>query len=82
MSYHAANGENDTGRWRFNDVGDVCIVWNNLAPSLFTGCYRIDLEGSKMRWSSKSAGMQLVLRGYVSSTTLNQGGKENTHGRH
>ena len=40
------------GHWAIDENGDVCVKWAKqvIADS---GCFRVDLDGSKMAWSNE-----------------------------
>jgi hypothetical protein len=64
VSYQEQGGRADRGTWSIDPDGDVCIKWK--APSDLTNeCYKVDVQGSKVTWSSKTGSGHGGLRGEV-----------------
>lgn len=64
VTYDDAGGAKDTGTWRLDKAGDVCVVWRNLRQGR-EDCYRVTLEGRRLSWTGKSGGGSGILRGTI-----------------
>ena len=69
VTYSDADGHRESGSWRLDQVGDVCVSWQRDA-ALPTGCYRVTANGRSLSWSSKSAHSGETLRGAVTNAFL------------
>jgi hypothetical protein len=65
-TYSDAAGHRESGSWRLDQVGDVCVSWHGEA-ALPTGCYRVSANGRSLAWSNKSASSGEALRGAVTN---------------
>ena len=68
-TYSDAAGHRESGSWRLDQVGDVCVSWHGAA-ALPTGCYRVTADGRSLSWSSKSGRSGETLRGAVTNAFL------------
>jgi len=69
VTYSDADGHRDSGSWRLDRVGDVCVSWHGDA-ALPTGCYRVTANGRSLSWWNKSARSGETLRGAVTNAFL------------
>ncbi len=69
VTYSDAAGHRDSGSWRLDQVGDVCVSWHGDA-ALPTGCYRVTATGRSLSWWNKSARGGDTLRGAVTNAFL------------
>ena len=69
VTYSDADGHRDSGSWRLDRVGDVCVSWHGDA-ALPTGCYRVTANGRSLFWWNKSARSCVTLRGAVTNAFL------------
>ncbi|GAB2178838.1 hypothetical protein [Dongia sp. agr-C8] len=56
--------ETQTGAWSLDKSGDVCLKWPKAVVSE-DGCYRVDVVGHKVSWSSKNGTQKARLFGGV-----------------
>jgi len=69
VTYRDTGGRRDSGSWRLDRVGDVCMSWHR-ADAVPAGCYRVTTKGSSLSWWSKSASGGDTLRGTVTNAFL------------
>jgi hypothetical protein len=66
VTYADEGGHHDSGTWRINENGDICLRWlSSSAP--VAGCFRVTIDGRGMTWTKGHSNIQFVLRGDVSS---------------
>jgi hypothetical protein len=65
-TYSDAVGHRESGNWRLDRLGDVCVSWHGAA-ALPTGCYRVRADGRSLAWWNKSASSGETLRGMVTN---------------
>jgi hypothetical protein len=53
-----------SGTWSLDKSGDVCLKWPSAVASE-DGCYRVDVVGHKVSWSSKNGSQKARLFGGV-----------------
>jgi hypothetical protein len=69
VTYRDTGGHRDSGSWRLDRAGDVCVSWHGAdAPP--AGCYRVTAKGSSLSWWNKSASSGDTLRGTVTNAFL------------
>lgn len=73
-TYEDASGARDSGTWRLDDAGDVCVAWQQPADKQ-EGCFRVTVDGRKVAWDSKTGGGRATLRGGVTDTLLKGAGQ-------
>ena len=69
VTYRDAQGRQDSGRWRIDSSGSVCLQWN-AATTPGSGCFRVSVDGRRMTWSGQRSDLHAVLRGSVTSAYL------------
>jgi hypothetical protein len=69
VTYSDAVGHRNSGSWRLDRVGDVCISWRG-DTALPTGCYRVRADGRSLAWWNKSTRSDELLRGAVINAFL------------
>jgi hypothetical protein len=67
VTYRDSGGDDDRGRWRIDDDGDVCITWTSSDQE---HCFRVMLDGVTVSWRGKSGSGRGQLRGAIGSGTL------------
>lgn len=72
VSYKDDAGVSDKGKWRLDNDGDVCVVWENVAEAT-ERCFRVWADGNKVSWEGKSGSGSGQLRGGVTDTFVKQG---------
>ena len=70
VTYRDSAGEDDRGRWRLDDSGDVCITWSGSDQE---HCSRIMLDGDAVSWEGKAGSGRGTLRGGITGGTLEAG---------
>jgi hypothetical protein len=68
-TYEDTGGARDSGSWRIDDQGDVCVTWQFHANTQ-EGCYQVTVDGSKVAWEGKLGANQGKLRGGITDTFL------------
>ena len=58
------SAEPEHGAWSLDKSGDVCLKWPAAVASE-DGCYRVDVVGHKVTWSSKDGSQKARLFGGV-----------------
>jgi hypothetical protein len=54
VTIQQGSGSPEYGTWSIDNVGDVCVTWaKDVAAD--SGCFRVDVSGSKVSWSDKNA---------------------------
>jgi hypothetical protein len=67
VTYRDSAGDDDRGRWRIDDDGDVCISWTSSDQE---HCFRVTLEGDTVSWQGKSGSGRARLRGGITDGKL------------
>jgi hypothetical protein len=65
------SAEPQHGAWSLDNGGDVCLKWPAAVASE-NGCYRVDVIGHKVTWSSKDGSRKARLFGGVAPLEINQ----------
>ena len=73
-TYQDAAGTRDSGTWRLDEQGDVCVAWQNAADRQ-DGCFRVTVDGGKVTWKGKEGGGRATLRGGITETLLETAGQ-------
>lgn len=68
-TYSTHAGEHDSGTWRLDREGDVCIKWQKGAHPL-EGCFRVSFDRDRVSWRNKDGTTRAELRGDVTETFL------------
>ena len=69
VTYSDAAGNRESGSWRLDRVGDVCVSWHGNA-AMPVGCYRVRADGRNLVWGNDSAHTDETLRGAVTNAFL------------
>ena len=72
-TYQDAAGTRDSGTWRLDEQGDVCVAWQTADQQ--DGCFRVTVDGSKVAWEGKEGGGRAALRGGITETLLETAGQ-------
>ena len=64
VTYEDAAGEHDTGQWRMDDAGDVCVTWQKLNSGK-ENCFAVMLDNEILSWNGKSESGRGKLRGTI-----------------
>jgi hypothetical protein len=67
VTYRDSAGDDQRGRWRIDQDGDVCISWTSSEPEQ---CFRVTLDGDALSWQGKSGSGQGTLRGGITGGRL------------
>ncbi|MGH6896547.1 MAG: hypothetical protein ACREJ5_08360 [Geminicoccaceae bacterium] len=67
VTYRDSTGDDDRGRWRIDDDGDVCIMWTGSDQE---HCFRVTLDGDTVAWEGKSGSGRGRLRGGITAGNL------------
>jgi hypothetical protein len=67
VTYRDSAGDDDRGRWRIDDDGDVCISWTSSDQE---HCFRVTLDGDTVSWQGKSGSGRARLRGGITDGKL------------
>jgi hypothetical protein len=73
-TYQDATGTRDSGTWRLDETGDVCVAWQNPADRQ-EGCFRVSVDRGKVVWEGKEGGGRATLRGGITETLLKGAGQ-------
>jgi len=68
-TYEDSGGARDSGSWRIDNQGDVCVAWQYHADTQ-EGCYLVTVDGSKVAWEGKLGTTQAKLRGGITESFL------------
>jgi len=68
-TYSDAAGHRESGSWRLDRVGDVCVSWHGNA-ALPAGCYSVRANGRSLVWGNDSTHTDEMLRGAVTNAFL------------
>jgi hypothetical protein len=60
-----------SGTWSLDKSGDVCLKWPAAVASE-DGCYRVDVVGHKVTWSSKDGSQKARLFGGVAPLEMSK----------
>ena len=69
VTYSDAAGRRESGNWRLDQVGDVCVSWHGNA-AMPAGCYRVRANDRSLAWGNDSAHTAETLRGAVTNAFL------------
>jgi len=72
VTIQRGSGGPEYGTWSIDDVGDVCVTWAS-GVAADSGCFRVDVSGSKVSWSDKNAKHSGGLLGSVAPLDLQRG---------
>jgi hypothetical protein len=64
-------GKPESGTWSLDRSGDVCLKWPGAVAS-DDGCYRVDVVGHKVTWSSKDGAQKARLFGGVAPLEMSK----------
>ena len=64
-------GQPQPGTWSLDKSGDVCLKWPSAVASE-DGCYRVDVVGHKVTWSSKDGSQKARLFGGVAPLEMSK----------
>lgn len=64
-----ALGRHDSGRWHIDARGGVCLQWS-IPTTPQNGCFRVNVDGRHMTWTSQGGDVNAALRGSVTSAYL------------
>jgi hypothetical protein len=65
------DAEPQRGAWSLDKSGDVCLKWPGAVASA-DGCYRVDVVGHKVTWSSKDGAQKARLFGGVAPLEMSK----------
>lgn len=68
-TYEDNAGARDSGSWRIDSEGDVCVAWQYHADTQ-ERCFRVTVDGSKVAWAGKMGTSEGKLRGGITDTFL------------
>jgi hypothetical protein len=68
-TYEDTGGARDSGSWRIDNDGDVCVAWQYHADTQ-ERCFRLMVDGSKIAWEGKMGTSEGMLRGGITDTFL------------
>jgi hypothetical protein len=68
-TYEDTGGARDSGSWRIDNEGDVCVAWQFHVDKQ-EGCFLLTVDGSKVAWEGKLGATQTKLRGGITETFL------------
>jgi hypothetical protein len=72
VTIQRGSGNLEYGTWSIDDGGDVCVTWaKDVAAD--SGCFRVDVSGSRVSWSDKNAMHSGGLLGSVAPLDLQRG---------
>lgn len=74
VTYQDASGTRDSGSWRLDEAGDVCVTWQHPAEHK-EGCFEVTIDGNKIAWEGKPGSARGTLRGGVTDTYLQAAGQ-------
>jgi hypothetical protein len=68
-TYEDDGGARDSGTWRIDDEGDVCVTWQ-FHSDQSERCFRVTVDGNKIGWESKEGTGSEKLRGGITESFL------------
>jgi len=68
-TYSDDGGARDSGTWRIDEDGDVCVAWQFHADQS-EHCFRVTVDGSKIGWEGKEGTGGAKLRGGITESFL------------
>ena len=68
-TYEDDGGARDSGSWRIDEEGDVCLKWDFHADQT-ERCYRVMVDGNKISWEGKENTGAAKLRGGITESFL------------
>jgi hypothetical protein len=68
-TYEDDGGARDSGTWRIDQEGDVCVTWQ-FHTDQTERCFRVTVDGNKIGWEGKEATASMKLRGGITESFL------------
>lgn len=69
VTYHAADGDKDTGRWHIGDDGRLCVKFVKRDQGK-ENCFVVELEGRTLSWRGENGVERGTLRGGIADSFL------------
>ena len=69
VTYQAASGEKDTGRWHIGDDGRLCVKFVKRDQGK-ENCFVVELEGRTLSWRGENGAEHGTLRGGIADSFL------------
>ncbi len=69
VTYEAGSGEKDTGRWRIDKDGQLCVAFVKRDKGQ-ENCFVVKLDGRVLSWEGKTRTERGILRGSIVASFL------------